>query len=387
MGRGSQTFTDKILRRGGKVESTNQLALAELGIDRAWLEAQPNEDWPRASTVAWFETPDGDPVVGLTYTCDFRAEEEYGIRDLVKAITGDNERNFHMTEDGARHVGWFNDVNGLILSVRPLAKQEFSWGEQLRESDAWQDDNERPVYAKEFAHRVGYVQQIEPKVDRWMTIAELKEVATTLGLSKLPRKKDDLYAVVAEACRAQGKVENPNSWPTWFEDGKTMVFRADGDEPAAKVLRRLVKAAQDGYLAIGNGSNNPYSRGLMFFDARDETDGLHQQVAEQFAWYDEQMAKLQPYLDELAMHGYVWYFAGNPRVLDRGDGEKKLRFWLNGLRTADYYDLRRLPEGAVVDEEAAELFKRGGVRPIADWFALEQLTPQAVLAKARAAKK
>lgn len=388
MGRGTQNRVASLLRRGpGRVttlpESTNHLTLDELGIDRAWLEGLESREPIRASSVAWFETPDGDPIVGLTYRCDFRAEEEYGIGKLAQAITGASDRNFQMTEEGRKHVGWFSDVNGLVLSVEPLAKQEFVWGEELRDRFGWAGD-EAPAYAKEFPLQVGAVQRIEPKVDRWMTIEQLKDVGRQLGLTQMPRKKDDLYQAVAQAARENGKAENPNSWPTWFENGKTMVFRADGDEPAARVLRRLIKAAQEGYLAIGNGSSNPFGHGLMFFDARDETDGTRQQVAEQFAWYDEQMSKLQPLLDELALHGYVWYFAGNPTVLDTGDGEKKIRYWLNGLRPAEYYDQRRLPEGAVVDPEAAELFKRGGARPLANWFTLEQLTPEAVLEQARA---
>jgi hypothetical protein len=359
------------VRLGTKTSSTNASALQELQLTREILEQTEDHSMGRTMNIAYFDTPDGDPVVGFTYSCDFRAEEEWGIGDLVKALTGDNPRSFHMTKKAEQYVAFFSDVNGLILSTEPLPKREYSWGEPVGQPAWTQGENDYYTdYARHFEQTLPYAQGIDDHVRSWMSVKELREVGTRFGLEKLPRKKAELYAVVAAVVREQGEPKYPDVWPAWFYNGKQLILRADTGL-GARVLARVAKAARAGQLGVGSGSSNPFSRGLLFFDARDETKGLRQAIKERHDWHDAQMKKVAPAEAELKRLGYCWYALGNPRELDSGDGKQKLRFWVNGLRLQDYYQLRRAGGTILVDEEEKAAMSQA--RDLAGWFTVDEL--------------
>jgi len=356
------------VRKLSRPRSTNATALAELELTRVELEGLDDGFSSRALSVAFFETPDGDPVVGITYLCDHRAEEEWGVGNLAKALTGDDPRAFQMSRQAFRHIAFFSDRNGLILSTEPLPKQEYAWGEPVGQPEWMRGDAESYTdYARHFEQSLPWVQGINDHVNYWMTSAELREVGRKLGVEKLPRKKSELYDAVAAAARAKGEPKRPDSWPAWFHNGKQMILRADSG-PAARVLARVARAAREGFLGVGNGSSNPFSQGLLFFDVRDETEGLRKAIKERHDWHDAQMKKLAPAERELKRLGYRWYFLGRPREVAWQGEEKALRFWVNGLQLGDPWR-RETPIQA--DEEEQKLMRQA--RDLSGWFTIPEL--------------
>lgn len=328
----------------------------------AKLLADADRTRSREFGIGYFEQPGGDPIIGLHYTCDFKAEEEWGVNDLRKAITGDNPRRFSMTKDGRHHFATFSDVNGLILSTREYEKgHQIKWGDDVSEyADSPYLVDREPDYVAHYRNWLDYrVNGLSFWIHR-KTVAELREEARELSISPLPRRKDDL---IEQINRAKAPKDAPATWPGWFQNGRQLVFRAD-DGPTADVLKALQKTAADGHLAIGNGSG-PFASGLFIYDARDETQELQDQREAQFDWYDARMAELEPVAKDLEENFLGYYFLGDPKVIDTGDGRKVVRYWLNSHTTGHAYDGRQ----------------------IFGWFTLEELKDRSFVDKHNESKK
>lgn len=292
---------------------------------------------PTRSAVGYTEQPDGDPIVGLHYACDFRAEEEYGTSELRDAITSSDPRRYVMTKAARRHVALFSDVNGFVLSTRILDNQEPKWGDHLTKLYATSD--REPEYAAWFRSAISASSKLLGSFPR-QTVKELREIAKSIGVTPLPSKRADLISAI-QAVELKDPSHAPTEWPAWFHYGRELVLRADSG-PVAIVIERLRAAAQNGTLAIGNGSQ-AFGSGLFLYDAADETPGLVKQREAAHDWYDARMAELAPVKKDLEANVLGFYALGNPTVLDSGDGAgKQVRYWMNSHSTSLAYDKRQI---------------------------------------------
>ena len=317
----------------GNLPWSNKTSLRKLGLDVGDLEekvTQWNRDLsPRMFTVGLTETPDGEPIVGLVYQTDYRAEEEYGVRDLRKAITGDDPRNFQMTDEAKEHVAFFDGVRGMVLSTRRLPESHVKWGYEVGDPEKKIGRSFADNYESFYDSSLPYSQGVEAGRNlSWKQVTELRQIAKDLGIKPLPSRKRDLVNAISTAPNL--KRENPERWPGYFHYGNEMVFRAEGDGATAKVLEKLMDAAKHGTLGIGDASG-PFSSGMFFYDTRDETPGLVDQREAGFDWYDEKMTELKPVADKLKEKGHNWFFLGKPHEIN---GE--IKYWLNGSSGPGY---------------------------------------------------
>lgn len=378
MGRGADSGVALDLEQRAVTEISNATALAELGLTREQLDGfDQHHSSPRSFQMISVETPDGDPIVGLQYSCDYRAEEESGMGKLRKKITGEDERNFGMTEEAAPYVAWFSDGNGLILSTERLDGNEFVWGEEI-ESRGWGSSN--ADYANFWKGQMTWRVLQEAGVDYHATIPQLRAKAKELGIKPLPAKRDELFDALIEtlATAAPREENDPGQWPGWFHYGNLLVLRATDDSPTARVLRRLVRAAKDGTLGIGgSGSGNPFARGFFLYETRDETEGMNEQIDAAFAYHAEKMAAAQPAADFLNSIGLRAYFLGNPRP---STGKGRVRFpdependtcyWVNGLRPQGYSYSAPAELREAFGDEDAQLFMKND---LSGWFTASEL--------------
>lgn len=316
-------------------------------IDAAAIAAARH---PNTNTIglAGFEDPAGHMIVGITYRCDYAAEQEYGIGDLRKAITGTNPRQFTTEPAGRAHVRAFDDVNGFVLSVRPLP-EHIAWGDNL----PWVDGGE---YTRSWTRRNASVAVdcARVPIDRlnWMKVSELRELAAKRGVKPAGRTK----AAYIEALTAHA-IEDVDMTvaPAWFQNGKTLIVRADQGS-VAKVVGALVDAIAAGTFAIGNASG-PFHSGILFYDARDESEQLRREREEQFDWHDARMAELEPVAAQLRADQIRWHFLGNPRE----DADGQVVYWLNGSgqpQPYGWYTLAQLAARTFIDDAEARAAER-----------------------------
>lgn len=312
-----------------QADSSNQTALAELGITVQQLTDHNERPVPKSFTVAWCETPDGDPIAGIVHQCDYRAEEEYGVGDIRRAITGSDIRQFCMTESGRHHAATFSDVRGLVLTSRPLDKPEFLWGEPLHgDFQSWD-------YGRAWGSALPWTRRLDQVANTWMSMAELRNTARTLGIKPLPRSKADI--VEAILIHPDAGHQLPDLWPGIFDSsGTTLVLRAEGETLTCRVIAKLADAIRVGTLGIGSASG-PFHTGSFYYDTRDETPGLIQERTERFDWHDARMAELKPVKQTLEARGHRWYALGSPSVIaPKGKTEREVHYWLNGTSHPRY---------------------------------------------------
>lgn len=314
----------------------------------------------REFSIALADTEDGTPIVGIQYRCDYRAEEEYGVRDLQKAF-GVPEGPEGWTMGGkkyASHVSKFTGLPegafGFVLSLSNV-QSETEWAASVHPSTGptswpvlrsakdllasrddlkpWQvSDN----YDKWWEEHVAWAQEMSTRttINRYTTVKELKEIGARLGITKFKRAKADILAQIHEADSAL----TPNKWPGWFHYGKEFVLRADSGI-VADVLEMLHEAAVEGTLSFGGGAQ-VFGSGLSIYDGRDVGPKLTKERKDHARWYKKAMKALEPVDAELTKRGYTRFSLSTPNdgfksKQDYGTGEvvqtnpKDIYYWLN----------------------------------------------------------
>lgn len=325
---------------------------------------------PRTFQVVVADTPDGVPLVGISYRCDYRFEEEDGVNKLHEAIRGEDVNTWRMVPSAQMKVATFramNDGGSLIISTDVILNDPPVWGEDIVHSTTGWSNTHGSRAAADFPDREGvirnatnpdtydswwssqlpYTQGMNTEL-RWKKVPELKELAKAAGISPLPKVKDELIA----ALQAVDTPEHPNVWPGWFHYGKTLVLRADRGI-AWHVLGMLADAAEAGELAIGGGSQ-AFSTGIGLYDARDVGPKLEAERGESAAWQKARADELEPVAEELAKRGHSWYFLGNPRETEDG-----VQYWLNGRSVRDNHGWFQPAGWYTLEELLAEKFLEG----------------------------
>lgn len=278
-------------------------ALIALGYSEQEIREAANiHAGTRTISLALKETPDEFPIVGLSYVCDYRYEEEEGIYKLAAVLNDTPEQWKHFA----------STANGFVyFATSPLPDEHFK---------------HQIVMAQEYHTRMlPYVQESDAQRLAHSTVAEMKAFAAerSISLTGLTKKVDIFQAIIAASPN-----QYPSVWPAWFHFGNFLGFKAEGI--VGDTLNLLLKAAQRNTLGVSN-SSMVFASGLGLYDTRDIGPKLTQQRAEERAVYEAAMKALEPVAAELTARGYRWYALGRPTVIRPKDAETmETRYWLNG---------------------------------------------------------
>lgn len=290
----------------------------------------------RCFGLSYNETPDGWPIIGVKYQCDFRSEEETGVGAMAKnfAEKGDQTKIcFDTPEGGFVFVAsdYVYDVNREILAGRAY------WQSQL-----------------------GYAQGGETLNTYRMTVKELKEWARDNNLSlKGLTKRDQIEPRVRLHSVKHSEKSKPNQWPGWFHNGNVMYLKAEGI--VYDVLRLIWMAGGTGDIGVLNGSSG-FGSGFGFFDKADIGPKLQAEIDQADKDYKEAMKALEPVKKELEAKGHRFYFLGKPQQFEG----QPVKYWMNGTKTAmthnyqpfGWYTLEDLKNETFVEDSRRESLRK-----------------------------
>lgn len=249
-------------QQGGTVE---QQFLAEGVLTEKELEQRyAREINHREAGISYMKGEEGDArIMGLTYSGDFKSEEEYGTAAISKRLNsgeGKPEEVLAFEHKGykvfailgeGRHGSFSADLED---RYNPVAR---SLEEAVRRADgykAW--DNQRASW----------------KYDR-KSAAEVKEkfIETFPGV-KPPRTKAEMVGLLVR--EEVGDYTTPAIGE--FQTGQALVV-VTKDPAEARLFEKLKEAADTGNLRLGS-SSNPFSRGAMFYDDRDVSRASREKI-------------------------------------------------------------------------------------------------------------
>lgn len=267
----------------------------------------------REAGIITVDTPDGE-VTGISYQCDFRAEEEYGSSALTDAWTASaNEDSFFLAQ--ARKTPDFTESRYTQADLLVLGEDFVAFQAPGRFSS--------PLDQGEITRALAYIKEQTPytrfetslfSIER-QTVSELRATLAKRGV-KAPSKarKADLVNAVMRSM----VVGRENIHPAWFHMGSALILpRGTGDE-FGDMVERLIDAAEAGFLAVGSAGVRAFGSGLTLFDERDLGPKTRDQVSKQNDWYNEQMTPITQVKAELRDEGYSVYHIGNPRTDESG---------------------------------------------------------------------
>ena len=279
---------------------------------------------PAAFAASYTRWPAGELIAGVSYVCDYRAEEEWGVAKPRRTITSDDPRRFQMTADARRHISLCTTANAVALRADGPLPKTFAWGDVLGED-----------YASFYQSTLDGVQGRDMYRLNWLTVPQLRAEVKHLGVTPLPRTK----AALLDVLRQHVEPTFPDVWPGWFHYGDLLVLRADSGV-SARALQRVRAAVETATLGIGSGSG-PFHSGLFFYDTTDETAELVAERTRAFDLHDERMAALgtleHDLRAEMGAKREHLYFLGEPTEFG---GE--VRYWMNASNMYGWFSLDEL---------------------------------------------
>lgn len=275
---------------------------------------------PGTLTPAIFEGPDGTLLAGLSYQPNPRGEEEWGLADLRESLTGRDPRRFQLLGERQSRISICQDRTAIAAATGKfwgnwntpgVLPATFSWGEQLHYHFRQES------YATSFVRGQGL--RFFGGNSRVPGVTELRALAKERGIRPLPRKRADLIEALAASMALE---DGDLPWPGWFRYGDLLVLRADSG-PTQRLLLRLMDAVTSGTLGVCSSVANPYSRGIIFYDTRDEPESLIAAREREFDEYDAAMAAVQPVSEQLQAAGWRIRWLDHPLL---GNGSSSVTY-------------------------------------------------------------
>lgn len=268
----------------------------------------------REAGLITVDTPDGD-IIGISYLCDFRAEEEYGSAHLTAAWTGAaDDDSFFLAQ--ARKS---DDFKGTV----PLSQEDLMVLDENFVAFKAPGRFASELSQRELDEALSYIEDqtyyTQTRVGLWSIeykrIDELRAILAERGVkvSSKARKADLVKAVLDTT-----EVTRPDIYPAWFHSGNALILPRGTGGQFGDTVERLINAAKDGFLAVGSAGVASFGSGLTFFDERDLGPKTRDQVSKQNDWYNEQMAPIAQVKAELRDEGYSVYHIGSPRTDENG---------------------------------------------------------------------
>lgn len=200
----------------------------------------------REAGIGYLSSSEGsDMIVGVTYTGDHRAEEEYGLTYISKSL---KEGTFKKDD-----VRFFEKDGKGYLLIKGERAYDF---EESAERSLKTADTRFSKYANYDERSKLYF------LDR-KSVAQLRSEFKG-KIKPLPTKKNDLINAVLDLDRPKDFIKHPQGE---FHSGRALAIVSDN--PAMIATMRHAKEAHDnGSLRVGS-SSNPSSNGVVFYDERD----------------------------------------------------------------------------------------------------------------------
>lgn len=228
--------------------------LAEGITDEAIEEQLKFESNTREAGVGFMRTENSDVLVmGVTYGGDYKAEEEWGIAHISKSLRAGDY--------GSDSVIYYEKDGFTILAIE--GERSYGWSADPNQNELVQRAEETAI------SRYRDYAPFEFMKQKWSlqrkTASELR--AELKGhVSPLPTKKDELVAAVFQKRHGEG-FRTPSIGE--FQSGKALVM-VTKDPIEAKLYKKMKESHDSGNLRLGN-SQNPFARGVLFYDDRDLT--------------------------------------------------------------------------------------------------------------------
>lgn len=263
----------------------------------------------RQAGIGYMKEEDSDrTILGVSYGGDFKAEEEWGLGHISKALKEGTMKPEDVT---------YEEENGKgILSVRADANDYVYERDKQDSRNTAVDRFDRYVPFDDM--KMGWKHERK-------SVAELRD-GLKGKVKPLPTKKDDL---IAETVRLEKEARGDKKEikPPQGEFQRGNVLTIVSDNKAMKAMMRKSKEAHDaGALRTGS-SSNPFSRGVMFYDDRDiskETKMKQVRAEEALKSAKENIKGTQ---DKLKEQGTV--YAVSPHVDHDIEDINDAKYWLN----------------------------------------------------------
>jgi len=332
----------------------------------------------RSANIVLLDNEGADPIVGIQYQCDFRAEEEMGVGKMRELFARTAAPESFITQEHIANGG--STIEGLSQAQLVLETDDlicFAADQYIYDVDRELESAKRYLADARLAAEIDFKDRM--KLNR-MSVANLKSLAKSLGLkgySKLSKR--ELIPAVGEAQKqAANKAAGIEpgeavEQPGWFHNGSLLVFEKR-EGLFGEILGELLEAARVGQLLVGGGNIGPFGSGFTLLDARDMSEELKASVTAANSWRREQEKALEPVAEIVKQGpmknswGSAYYFLGKPTKFDGWD---EVKFWLNGNgvkfpngrtdQPSGYYSLQELlDEKYMVDaaEHSDEKFLR-----------------------------
>lgn len=301
--------------------------LLDSGFSGEEIEKRFSEDTSmRQVSLSYFkEDSEDDPVVGISYSGDFRYEEEAGLSTLGQRFASKEKQKTYVFK---------REVDGQPVYVFTASEARYEDDALMRRIGEALERHRNPYNAIPWR-----VYQKSVKALR----AELKEK----GVSPLPTKRADAEREYVKHVLGQDVVTYANVGEFHYGDYLVVVV---GDEVLRAALDYLVDVSvPKNALTLGS-STNPFSRGVLIFDERDLLPKTIQRQKDEEAYYKKRMKAADSAVAALKENGYLYAIkpAHLVSVVYRDD-----------LGEGDYYYVNYSP--------------RGG-KQVFGWFTLAELS-------------
>jgi len=231
-------------------DTTYQQLLKEVSAEelKEMSELEVNN---REAGIGFLRSEDSDDkVIGLTYSADFKAEEEWGLAAISKRLSNGESKPEDITY-------LEKDGKGVLV----IAGEDRSHG--------YRSDERKEERIETALERFKNYRSYDDMKSSWkynrMKVSELREMLKG-KVKPLPTKRDDLVnaAVKLEKGEQKDSIKPPQGE---FQRGDFLAIVSDN--PAMIATMKKVKDSNDnGTLRLGS-SNNPFSNGALFYDERD----------------------------------------------------------------------------------------------------------------------
>lgn len=230
--------------------TTYQQLLKEVSVEEI-QEVSDLELNNRQAGISYLQTEDGaDSVIGVAYSADFKAEEEWGLAAIAKRLN-----NGESKPEDVEYLE--KDGKGVLV----IAGEDRSHGYRVEERKEERID----TALNRFSNYKSYDDmQAGWKYNR-LKVSELREMLKG-KVKPIPTKRDDL--VKAAVKLEKGDQKDPVKPPQGeFQRGDFLAIVSDN--PAMIATMKKIKESNDnGTLKLGT-SNNPFSNAALFYDDRD----------------------------------------------------------------------------------------------------------------------
>lgn len=310
--------------------------LIEAGYDLAEI-GEEGHDSLRAASVLAIPSPEtpGGYLVGLSYICDFRAEEEWGSDSLHRAFASraDASTTAHriLTADIAAGVSRASDPRAYdaigkpgrqgslvtvlddVVSLRTgelFGSEDEKWSDASREKRAIEESRTHIRYTRGYVTGSPGLSLLSLERELFQT---LRARARSLGIERPKTTKWEVIDQIIEASQPLLRYTEPAN----FHDGRHLVIPRTG--AVGIVLDGLLEAVQENTLVVGGGLSTPFSRGLTIMDERDFPAQELRKSEAQAAWHREQMVPAKKAEKHLRSGGTSVYYIGTPRQDEGGE--------------------------------------------------------------------